>query len=34
MPIPRRLNILYNNKQKRYYKNVKYPAIPLNPQDI
>ena len=34
MPIPRRLNILYNNKQKRHYKNVKYPAIPLNPQDI
>ena len=34
MPIPRRLNILYNNKQKRYYKNVKYPTIPLNPQDI
>ena len=34
MPIPRRLNILYSNKEKRYYKNAKYPAIPLNPQDV
>jgi len=32
MPIPRRLN--RRNENKRYYKNVKYPAIPLNQDDI